>query len=71
MIDITKTCTFMKARNSLVVQCREKHVNWRKKTKDGENLFFKALANRFWLTLKSCSWFKKAVHGRPSIKRIS
>ena len=47
-IEITKACTvaFMKARNSLVVQCREKHVNW-KKTEDGENLFFKALANRF------------------------
>ena len=30
--------------------------------------FFKALANRFWLTSKSCSWFNKAVHGRPSFK---
>ena len=73
MIEITKACTvaFMKARNSLVVQCREKHVNWRKKTKDGENLFFKALANRFWLTSKSYSWFNKVVHGQPSIKRTS
>ena len=25
----------------------------KKKTEDGENLFFKALANRFWLTSKS------------------
>ena len=41
------------------------------KTKDGENLFFKRLANRFWLTSKSCSWFNKVVHGRPSIKRTS
>ena len=48
VIKVTKVCTFafMKTRNSLV-QCREKHVNWEKKTKDGENLFFKALANRF------------------------
>ena len=39
VIEITKarTVAFMKARNSLVVQCREKHVNW-KKTKDGESL---------------------------------
>ena len=42
-----------------------------KKTEDGENLFFKALANRFWLTSKSYSWFNKVVHGRPSIKRTS
>ena len=49
MIEITKACTvvFMKARNSLVVQCREEKVNWKKKTKDDENSFFKALANRF------------------------
>ena len=42
MIEITKACTadFMKARNSLVVRCREKHVNWKKKTEDGENLSF-------------------------------
>ena len=41
-----------------------------KKTKDGENLFFKVLVNRFWLTSKSYSWFNKVVHGRPSIKRL-
>ena len=45
----------MKARNFLVVRCREKHVNWKKNTEDGENLFFKALDNRFWLTSKSYS----------------
>ena len=60
----------MKARNFLVIRCREKHVNWRN-TGDAENLFFKVLANRFWLTSKSYSWFNKVVHGRPSIKRTS
>ena len=44
MIEITKACiaAFMKARNSLVVWSREK-----KKTEDGENVFFKALAKNF------------------------
>ena len=65
------TVAFMKARNSFVIRCREKHVNLKKKAEDGENLFFKALANRFWLTSKSYSWFNKVVHGRPSIKRTS
>ena len=49
MIEITKACTvtFMKARNSLVVRCGEKHVNWEKKSEKwwkviyGENLFLK------------------------------
>ena len=41
-----------------------------KETEDGENLFFKALASRFWLASKNRSWFNKVVHGRPSIKRI-
>ena len=57
MIEKTKAGTdaFMKARNSFVVQCIEKRVNWKKnknknKTEDGENLFFKAIANIFWLT---------------------
>ena len=36
-------CT-CKARNCLVVTCREKLVNW-KKTEDCENLVFKGLAN--------------------------
>ena len=48
----------IKARNSLLVRCREKRVDWKNKTKqknkkntgDVENLFFKAFANRFWLT---------------------
>ena len=61
MAEITKagTVVFTKTTSSLVVQCRENHVTWEKKTKDGENLFFKALANRFWLTSKSYSWFNK------------
>ena len=42
-----------------------------KKTEDGENLFFKALDNRFWLTLKSYSWFNRVNHGQPSIKWTS
>ena len=42
-----------------------------KKTEDGENLFFKASANRFWLKLKCYSWFNKVVHGRLSIKWTS
>ena len=73
MIKITKACTvtFMKARKSFVVQCGEKHVNWKKKTEDSENLFFKALDNTFWLTSKSYSWCNKVVHGQPSIKRTS
>ena len=72
VIKITKGCTvaFMKARNSLIVRCREKYVKW-KKTEDGENLFFKAIGNRFWLTSKSYLWFNKVVHGQPSIKRTS
>ena len=72
MIEITKTCTFafMKARNSLVFRSRGKRVNC-KKTEDGENFFFKASANRFWLTSKCCSLFNKVIHGRPSIKWTS
>ena len=48
VIKIAKACTvtFKKARNSLVVRYREKHVNW-KKTEDGDKLFFKALNNNF------------------------
>ena len=73
MIEITKACAvaFMKAKNPLVVRCREKHVNLGKKTEDGENLLFKALGNRFWLASKSYSWFNKEVHGQPSIKWTS
>ena len=62
MIQITNACTvaFMKARNSLVVRYREKHVNWKKrKQKMVKIYFFKVLANTFWLTSQSCSW----VHG--------
>ena len=60
VIEIAKACTVasMKARNSLVVvECREKN-QLEKKTEDDENLFFKALANRFWLKWKSYSWFQ-------------
>ena len=42
-----------------------------KKTEDGKNLFSEVLANRFWLTSTSYSWFNNVVHGRPSIKRTS
>ena len=78
VIKITKsscTVTFRKARNSLVIRCREERVSWRKKQKMvkiyfnlllAENLFFSA--NEFWITSKSCSWFNKVDHGRPSIK---
>ena len=49
MIKITKTwiAAFMKVRNPLVVWCREK-----KKTEDGENVFFRALAKIFLLIPK-------------------
>ena len=57
----------MKTRNSLVVRCRERGI----KTEDDENVFFKAIANRFWLTSKSCLWFNKVVHGQPSMKWTS
>ena len=35
MTEITKSCivAFMKARNSLVVLCREKRVDWKKNRK--------------------------------------
>ena len=43
-----------------------------KKTENGVNLFFKALANRFWLTLKNrYGSAKLVVHGRPCIKQTS
>ena len=42
------------------------------KTENGVNLFFKALANRFWLTLKNrYGSAKLVVHGRPCIKQTS
>ena len=42
MIEITKACivAFMKARNFSAVQCREKRMNWKKKTENGENIFY-------------------------------
>ena len=61
MIEITKACivAFMKARNSLVVWCREK-----KKTEDGENVFLMLLLKIFCL-------HQKVVYGWPSIKWTS
>ena len=49
MIEITKACivVFMKVRNSLFVWSREK-----KKTEDGEDVYFKALAKIFLLISK-------------------
>ena len=49
LLYVTMACTvaFMKARKSLVVRCREKYANWKKNRRYGENLFFKALDNRF------------------------
>ena len=40
----------------------------REKTENDENVFFKAFTNRFLLTSKSFSWFKKVVYGQSSIK---
>ena len=53
VIEITKACVAasIKARNSLVVCCRE-----RKKTEDSVNVFFKALTKNSLLTWKCCSW---------------
>ena len=70
VIKVTKACkvAVMKARNSLVVRCREKHVNWKKKEtcqlgskkgENGENIFLKALANRFRLISKLFSRVKE------------
>ena len=60
MIEITKICTvtFMKTRNSFVRRCREKRINW-KKREHGEDIFFKALANRFRLTSELISCVKE------------
>ena len=54
MIEITKACivAFMKAKNYLVISCREK----KKKQKDGENVFSKDLEKNILLTSKSCLW---------------
>ena len=56
MIEIPKACTVvsMKARNSLVVQCREKKANWKKEAEDRENLFFNP--NKAGLFEGSFSW---------------
>ena len=49
----------------------KRNVSIGKKTEDGEDFFFKALADRFWLILKSSLWCNKVDHGQPSIKWIS
>ena len=49
----------------------KKNMSIGNKTEDGENLFSIALANRFWLTSKSYSWFNNVVYGRPSVKQTS
>ena len=46
-------------------------VDREKKNRRWWKCIFKALANRFWLTSKSCLWFNKVVYGRPSIKWTS
>ena len=53
MIEITKACkvAFMKATTFLVVRFKGKGVN-SEKTENGENIFLKAVANRFRLTSK-------------------
>ena len=50
-IEITETSgvVIMKAINPLLVRCREKCISCKK---DGEKIFFEALANRFRLILK-------------------
>ena len=60
MSEITKACivAFMKARNWLFDAER------RKKTEDGEHVFFKVLGKNFLLT-------SKVVYGWPSIKWTS
>ena len=65
VIEITNVCTvaFMKVRSSSFFD-----VERRNKKQNGGNAFIKALANRFFLTLKSSSWFHKVVHRRSSVK---
>ena len=53
----------MKARNSLVVSCRE-----REKKKILKMYFFKALVKNFLLTWKSCSW--PTFHQMDFMKKI-
>ena len=58
LTEMTKACTvtFMKARKYLVIRCGEKRVISKK---NAENICFKALANRFWLTSKLISCVKE------------
>ena len=49
----------------------ERNVSIGKKNSMVKICFLKLLANRFWLTSQSCSWFNKVIYGRPSIKWTS
>ena len=53
----------------------ERNVSIKKKRENGENIFFKALANRFSLTSKLISWVKEQEQQHrlwtPSIKWTS
>ena len=67
MINITKTYQLFLLKQEIPWLFNvERTVSNGKKREDGENLFFKALPNRFWLTSKSCLWFNKVVHRRHS-----
>ena len=63
VIEIIKTSrvAFMKARNSWVARCEEKHIKKKKKKKKkkGVNLFLKTLAKKYRLTLKLIRRVKK------------
>ena len=50
---------FYESKKFLGGRCGEKHVNWGKKTENGENIFFEAPANRFWSTSKLISRVKE------------
>ena len=67
MIKIRKACAvvFMKKRNSLVPVVR---IRERKKSEDGQTVFLKGLANRFWLISNSCSPFTTVIHGSTFVK---
>ena len=62
VIEITKACTvtFMKTRNSLVVRCRKKHVNWEKKQKMVKIYFLKR-----WLI--DFGYHRKVIHGSTKL----
>ena len=73
MIEITKACTvaFIKARNFISCSMKRETCQLEKNPGDWEIFFFNALANRFWLTSESYSWFNKVVHAWPFAKWTS